>query len=96
MFEPEYTEAMSSVLDMLDKFGDLVLPEDKVNEKVLSFLKRGSKVTDELPDSSDMEVCMGEKITTCVTPCFAYKDTDTYEGEDESASEHTDVCCRDD
>ncbi|OAD61392.1 Adenylate kinase 7 [Eufriesea mexicana] len=86
MFEPEYTEAMNSVLDMLDKFGNLVLPEDKVSEKVLTFLKRGVK-SDELSDSSEMEVCTSQKITACVTPCFTYNDTDTYEGEEESAYE---------
>ncbi|XP_071878435.1 adenylate kinase 7 [Bombus fervidus] len=82
MFEPEYTKAMASVLEMIDKYGNFVLPEEEVSDKMFEFLKRERSKSEEVMDSSDIDVCTSRK--TCITPCFTYEDTDTYEGEGES------------
>ncbi|XP_043583830.1 adenylate kinase 7-like [Bombus pyrosoma] len=79
MFEPEYTKAMASVLEMIDKYGNFVLPEEGVSDKMFEFLKRERSKSEEVMDSSDIDVCTSRK--TCITPCFTYEDTDTYEGE---------------
>ncbi|XP_026668562.1 adenylate kinase 7-like isoform X2 [Ceratina calcarata] len=89
MFEPDYTATMSSVLDVIEKFGANILPEEEFSDKVMQLLKRDSKLSDETTDSSEIDVCTSRKVTTCVTPCFTYDDTDSYEKEDESTSEQT-------
>ncbi|KOC66213.1 Adenylate kinase 7 [Habropoda laboriosa] len=82
MFEPDYTETMSSVLDIIEKFGDDVLPEEELGEKIMHFLKRHSRVTKD----SDVDVCTDRKVTSCFTPCFTYDETDSYEGEEEGTT----------
>lgn len=82
MFEPEYTNAMASVLEMIDKYGSFVLPEEEISDKMSEFLKRERSKSEEVMDSSDIDVCTSRK--TCITPCFTYEDTDTYEGEGET------------
>lgn len=82
MFEPEYTNAMASVLEMIDKYGSFVLPEEEISDKMFEFLKRERSKSEEVMDSSDIDVCTSRK--TRITPCFTYEDTDTYEGEGET------------
>ena len=81
MFEPEYTSTMSSILDMIEKYGSFVLPEDEVSEKMLEFLKgEGEKSESEgMTESSELD-----SRKTCVTPCFDHDDVDAFEGGEET------------
>ncbi|KAK1121780.1 hypothetical protein K0M31_010091 [Melipona bicolor] len=83
MFEPEHTSKMSSILDMIDKYGSFVLPEEEVSDKMLECLKgEGEKSESEgMTESSELDACSGK---TCVTPCFAYDDVDQCEGREET------------
>ncbi|KAK9300199.1 hypothetical protein QLX08_007043 [Tetragonisca angustula] len=83
MFEPEYTSTMSSILDMIEKYGSFVLPEDEVSEKMLGFLKgEGEKSESEgMTESSELDACSRK---TCVTPCFDHDDVDAFEGGEET------------
>ncbi|KOX76790.1 hypothetical protein WN51_11117 [Melipona quadrifasciata] len=83
MFEPEHTSAMSSILDVIDKYGSFVLPEEEVSDRMLEFLKgEGEKSESEgMTESSELDACSGK---TCVTPCFAYDDVDACEGREET------------
>ncbi|XP_076749056.1 adenylate kinase 7 [Xylocopa sonorina] len=89
MFEPEHTEKMSAVLDAIEKFDSLVIPEEELGKQVLQFLKRDSRQPGETTESSETEVCTSRGATTCVTPCCDRGDTDSYEREDETTSERT-------
>ena len=84
MFEPEYTRTMSSILDMIDKYGSFVLPEEEVSEKMLELSKeegKNSEESEETTDNSELDACSRK---TCVTPCFARDDADTYEEGEET------------
>lgn len=86
MFEPEHTNAMASILNMIDKFNTFLLPEEEVSSQVLEMLKRKSPM--EEIDSSDSDVCTIQK--TYVTPCYTYDEEDTgMDEENEVISELT-------
>ena len=86
MFEPEHTNAMASILNMIDKFNTFLLPEEEVSSQVLEMLKRKSPM--EEIDSSDSDVCTIQK--TYVTPCYTYDEEDTgVDEENEVISELT-------
>lgn len=86
MFEPEHTNAMASILNMIDKFNTFLLPEEEVSSQVLEMLKRKSPM--EEIDSSDSDVCTIQK--TYVTPCYTYDEEDTgVDEENEIISELT-------
>ncbi|XP_043799816.1 adenylate kinase 7-like [Apis laboriosa] len=70
MFEPEHTNAMASILNMIDKFNTFLLPEEEVSSQVLQLLKRKSP-TEEI-ESTDSDVCTAQK--TYVTPCYTCDD----------------------
>lgn len=86
MFEPEHTNALVSILNMIDKFNTFLLPEEEVSSQVLQLLKRKSPT--EETESSKSDVCDVQK--TYVTPCFTYDDGDTcVDEENDTASELT-------
>lgn len=82
MFEPEHTSAMTSILNMIDKFNTFLLPEEEVSSQVLQLLKRKS-LTEEI-ETTDSDVCTAQK--TYVTPCYTYDDDTCV---DEETSEMT-------
>ncbi|CAD1473437.1 unnamed protein product, partial [Heterotrigona itama] len=87
MFEPEYTRTMSSILDMIDKYGSFVLPDEErqFSGKMLELSKREGKQSSEsngTTDSSELDASCSRK--TCVTPCFAHDDVDACEGGEET------------
>lgn len=83
MFEPEHTNAMASILNMIDKFNTFLLPEEEVSSQVLQLLKRKSPM--EEIDSSDSDVCTIQKTT----PCYTYDEDTCVDEENDITSELT-------
>lgn len=85
MFEPEHTNAMASILNMIDKFNTFLLPEEEVSSQVLQLLKRKSPM--EEIDSSDSDVCTIQKTT----PCYTYDEDTCVDEENDITSELTEL-----
>ncbi|XP_076388236.1 adenylate kinase 7 [Megachile rotundata] len=91
MFEPDYSETMTSVLDVIEEFQGKLLPPEKLSKKISELLKQRSKYPTDGSSSSISDVCTTIKTTVCVTPSFTYDDTDTYEKvEEETTSDKSD------
>lgn len=94
MFHPDYTRAMNSILDVIEEYQDQILPPHELSEKIMEFLSRDSEEQDadkmKTSSSTEMDVCTSKKFGVCVTPSFAYDDTDMFgegEGEGDFASD---------
>lgn len=89
MFEPEYTEALDTVLTLIEKYSDTVLHKQEISNTITQFLRRKTDVSMSLTEYSEFDVCTSPKLTTCVTSCFGDDDTDAYEKEEETVSGST-------
>lgn len=95
MFEPDYSQTMHSVLDMIEKFHEDILPPEELGDEIMEVLKRESKQSDvdgTTSSSAGMDVCMSRNIAACVTPSFAYDDAEAYEDRGETESDRSDYC----
>lgn len=90
MFEPDFTETMQSILDVITKFQDDVLAPEELDDKIMDLLRKRSEQLDttETSASSETDACGVRKFE----PCFTYDDTTSSGGETATESNKTGDC----
>lgn len=91
MFEPDYTETMSMLLDAIGQQQSDILPEAELDSDIAQFPKK----RDELSTADKIEENENENNSRVVTPIllpeqtFEYESTDGLEGEESNSTERT-------
>lgn len=84
MFEPDYTETMSMLLDTIGRQQNDVLPKEGLKVDVEQFLKKQDELStvDEIEKSETQDVCGEIKMISISEQTSEYEEIDDFEKEE--------------
>jgi len=84
MFEPDYTETMSMLLDTIGRQQNDVLPKEGLKADVEQFLKKQDELStaDEIEKSETQDVCGEIKTISISEQTSEYEEIDDFEKEE--------------